>query len=638
MGAPIVFSGKRSKLLSNKGLLNSNGSINDYNGTINYILNGHAEVNTTGWATYADAAQATPVNGTGGSPSVTWTQTTTSPLDDLASFVFTKDAVNRQGQGASYDFTIDSASQAKVLTVSFDYIVGSGTFVAGANGVDSDLEVYLYDVTNSVLIQPSTYKLYSNSSTVAAKFVSNFQTPYNSTSYRLIFHCATTSASAYTVKFDNVVVSPSQYVYGTPITDWQSFTPTITASTPPSLGTGPTQSGRWRRVGDSIEMEVQTIAGTSPTAGSGTYYWRLPNGYVIDTSKLASAANAAGISQPLGRAVKADSGGVSPAEFIVTCDGSTTGVVLTDVNGNPTTGTNNNIVAGRRYTFTCSVPVLGLSSSVQMSDNAAQNVVACSYNRSATQAVTASVTNITFPNKTFDTTGSFDGTTFTAPVAGYYNITGSYIYATTATGFTIFAYVNATVNIGLGSNNSNGGDTATINGVLYLNAGDALTVRTNATVTLGAGGYLQIHRLAGPNSIGATDTVAASYWLSANFAASATVPINFDSREYDYTGSVTTSATAWKFTAPVAGLYQVSGFMYSSLVSAFYVRIYKNGVYYKIFGINQSGTAAADSCIQLRLLSGDYIDLRPASAATFYGGTLTTDGTSQISICKVGNY
>ena len=41
-------------------------------GGINYILNPDAEAGTTGWATYADTAAATPVDGTGGSPTVTF--------------------------------------------------------------------------------------------------------------------------------------------------------------------------------------------------------------------------------------------------------------------------------------------------------------------------------------------------------------------------------------------------------------------------------------------------------------------------------------------------------------------------------------------------------------------------------------
>lgn len=58
----------------------------------NFISNPSPVKDTTGWATYADAAGTAPVDGTGGSPTVTWTRTTSSPLSETASFLFTKDA------------------------------------------------------------------------------------------------------------------------------------------------------------------------------------------------------------------------------------------------------------------------------------------------------------------------------------------------------------------------------------------------------------------------------------------------------------------------------------------------------------------------------------------------------------------
>jgi hypothetical protein len=144
-----------------------------------------------------------------------------------------------------------------------------------------------------------------------------------------------------------------------------------------------------------------------------------------------------------------------------------------------------------------------------------------------------------------------------------------------------------------------------------------------------------IQRLAGPSSIAATDTVAASYWLSANFAASTTVPINFDSKEFDYQGSVTTSATAWKFTAPIAGLYQVTGFIDTSSAAAF--QIYKNGSNYKLIGYDNGASQSTAFATSLKLLAGEYIDLRPSGSVTITGGTLASVGT-QIQIIKVGNY
>ncbi|MEZ0208746.1 MAG: hypothetical protein ACAH17_01035, partial [Candidatus Paceibacterota bacterium] len=231
MGAPFIFNGRRAKGLTADGMLLSDGSKIDSDGLVNYIKNGHAEVNTTGWATYADAAASRPVDGTGGSPTVTWTRSTSSPLRGQASFLLTKDAANRQGEGASYAFTIDSADQAKVLNISFDWAVASGTYSGGSSSTDSDLIVYIYDVTNSRLIEPAPIKLDGAVVGTNYKYVSSFQSSSNSTSYRLIVHCATTSASAYTVKFDNVAVGPSVVTTGAFISDWQSFTPTGAWST-----------------------------------------------------------------------------------------------------------------------------------------------------------------------------------------------------------------------------------------------------------------------------------------------------------------------------------------------------------------------------------------------------------------------
>ena len=653
MGSPIVFSGKRSKLLSSKGLLYSNGSINDYNGDINYILNGHAEVNTAGWATYADAAQATPVNGTGGSANVTWTQTTTAPLDDLASFVFTKDAVNRQGQGASYDFTIDSASQAKVMTITFDYIIGSGTFTAGSKTTDSDIEVYIYDVTNSVLIQPSTYKLYSNSSTVPTQFISNFQTPYNSTSYRLIFHCATTSASAYTVKFDNVKVSPTQYTYGTPITDWQDL-PSVAAGTlvtstgtSPTFGTIAVNKAQWRRVGGNAEFRWTFRQTTAGTAGTATYLWNIPASIgTIDTTKV--SVNTSGSLSTVdggvgyfnftdGTFVGNGSVGVYSTSQLkvtnLTWTSSASGYTVGAWAGSGATSFAN---ANYNVVMLASVPILGWSSCVQMSDNAAQNIVSAKYtgNNAATSG-----NPIIGQTLQWDTSGSYSLSTgkFTVPVAGYYQVTMMY---NNTGNLTYTVYLDAVSKEVISLSNASGLNQGT--STIYCNAGQTLDVRPSGTMGAVAGSsnqsWVTYTKVTGPASIAATDTVAASYWLSANFAASTTVPINFDSKEFDYTGAVTTSATAWKFTAPIAGLYQISGLAMTTAGATAGLIIYKNGSAYKAMtAMNATVGYRGPYATEIKLLAGDYIDLRPSGSFTMQGGTLSTTDTCTFAISKVGN-
>lgn len=129
-------------------------------------------------------------------------------------------------------------------------------------------------------------------------------------------------------------------------------------------------------------------------------------------------------------------------------------------------------------------------------------------------------------------------------------------------------------------------------------------------------------------------TVAASYRITADFAASTTVPINFDGVEYDTHSTVTTSATAWKFTAPYAGLYDISGFADNGSASAFLL-VYKNGTSYKTVAWDNTTTAGAISG-EIMLAAGDFIDFRPNVSATYNGGALNGGDTGVITIKLVG--
>lgn len=58
---------------------------------------------------------------------------------------------------------------------------------------------------------------------------------------------------------------------------WQSFTPTINASTTnPTYGTSPIRDGYYLRIGSLVFVHFQIQFGTSMTAGSGTYRLDLP--------------------------------------------------------------------------------------------------------------------------------------------------------------------------------------------------------------------------------------------------------------------------------------------------------------------------------------------------------------------------
>ncbi|MFN7463730.1 MAG: hypothetical protein ACK5SE_06600 [Pseudanabaena sp.] len=255
-------------------------------GFVNYITNPDAESTTvTPWATYADAAAATPADGTGGSPNVTWTRNTSSPIRGNADFAFAKDAANRQGQGVAFAFTLATTDRSKKCQITFDYDTSAANYAAG------DLRVYIYDVTNAALITPQTVAI--------PKGTNTFQTTFDtttSTSYRLILHVATTNATAYTVDFDNFVVNAGQVVQGAAISEWQSYTPIVVSG-----WSGGTLGGRYRRVGSSMDIEISIV---SPTTWSGNVEVQIPTGFTVDTNAIPAASP--GERFPVGQAVFVD--------------------------------------------------------------------------------------------------------------------------------------------------------------------------------------------------------------------------------------------------------------------------------------------------------------------------------------------
>lgn len=63
-------------------------------------------------------------------------------------------------------------------------------------------------------------------------------------------------------------------------------------TTPPTKGTVTTDSMKWRRVGDSMEIQFVFEKSAGGANGSGTYLWQIPSGYTIDTTKIAMSVAA----------------------------------------------------------------------------------------------------------------------------------------------------------------------------------------------------------------------------------------------------------------------------------------------------------------------------------------------------------
>jgi len=243
----------------------------------NYIEDGTFENQSiANYVVYNDGASATPVDGTGGTPSgnLSIAINTTTPLFSGADALITKSAFNTQGEGVGKNFTIDRGAIGQVHSISF-YLKTGGSYAS------NDVGVYIYDVTNSSLIPTSLVNVAqgSNPDRWFATFI-----PSTSTSYRLILHVQSTNASAWTLEIDNVSVGPYEQVVGAAIGPPTSFTSVITTSaTNPTKGTY-TETAIFRRVGKFMEVDWEYVQTASGSAGSGNYRLAIPNGKTIDSS------------------------------------------------------------------------------------------------------------------------------------------------------------------------------------------------------------------------------------------------------------------------------------------------------------------------------------------------------------------
>lgn len=596
--------------------------LNQYNGTswvdvgsgeggINYVSPNHdAEGGTSGWATYADAAAATPADGTGGSANVTWTQSSSTPLRGSYSFRLTKDAANRQGQGVSYAFTIAEADKAKPLNVSFEYRV-SAAAVAGSDSATGDVNVYVYDVTNSTLIQPTPFKLPGGTGNTW-KYSGQFQASSSSTSYRLIFHVAGTNASAATYDFDSVVVGPQLQLQGAPVTDWVSYTPTG------NWVSNTTFSGFWRRVGESMHVRGRAVLTGAPT--SAVFSYSIPSGYTINDSVMPGGSTS---TNPIGIAMAYDDSGgsgYSRIEGIVVRNSSTSVTVAMLAGGtdeyttqvdqaNPFTFASGDVVA-----VEFSVPITGWGSNVVMSQDADTRVVVA---RAVGQpSSTTSGNVIIYGTESFDTHGAYDNTTgrFTAPLSGFYEVSHQ---ANSTNTYVTSVYKNAASDVLLGVVFSGVGGGSV---VVQANAGDILDIRPSATTGTfsSSGGFVQFKRLSGAPVVAASEKIFALAYGDAASASDGN-PIIWPTVSVSTHGAYNVSTG--RFTAPSPGLYRVQAAVVSSdAARQLYVNV--DAVDTRLLGTTDSnGEGTFTSTVNV--LAGQVIDVRPDGGSFDVGSAVS---------------
>lgn len=582
------------------------GDIGSGGGGINYIRYGNAAAGaTTGWATYADAAGTSPVDGTGGSPTVTWTASNTSPLRGTHHYLLTKSAANLQGQGASYDFTIDSADQGRVLQIGFDYKIVSGTYASG------DITVWIYDVTNAVLLPQPSGNSVINTSIASQQGQCTFQSSINSTSYRLIVHVSTTSASAYTLAFDNFSVGPQVNSSGAVDTDWISYTPTFTG-----FGTVTSIDFKYRRNGTDIEVVGTATSGT-PTATEARL--SLPSGIVGATL---TANKGAGVY--FNGATSTTHGGLVIIESAQTyfTFGHTGSFGSSSIN--PYAKANGDVVmsSGGVMAFNAKIQVAGWGPNTVLSTSANTRAVVFTGTQSS-QAVTADVTNVTFTS-TKDTVAGWATNIYTVAVPGDYLVSVSVFSSATATPQ---VYKNGTVfgSVTTIDNASRAGAGSLL--LPNLVVGDTISVRSATSVTL-TSGNISILLLQSPQQIAASERISFSATTS-NTAATTSTPFIFSSKTND--SHATYNSATGVFTAPAPGFYHFSAGIVSTAASA-NISLYKNGTLF-VVGTPFTSANLGLISIDMSLVSGDTIDIRPSANAT--GSNSAT--TNYFSGFRIGN-
>lgn len=373
------------------------------------------EATIGGWSTYADAAGTQPVDGIGGSPNITVSRTTTSSevLNGLASLKIAKDAANRQGQGAS--LTVDVPNYIRGLPCKLSMsLKGSANFDFGTpfDITDpSDIVLYLYDVTNSRLLQPYPYTVFSN-----GVFEGLFQIPSDCAQIRVILHIATTNASAWDLFVDDVILGEALNTEVDDDSDWESYTPTFTG-----FGTPTNVQCQFKKDGDDVLLRLKWTSGTVTATEARV---SLPAGLIsADTTKIASIQTC---------------GDGSESDFQAAIEPSTAYIVFTNYAGGAgLTKQNASAVfsSSTAVSVTARVPIQGFTSGRTTSASANLNAPAVLRTYKNAGSITANTTIPSWTAEDADSNLAFDASTgvYTVKTPGDYQINASLEVTVTST-------------------------------------------------------------------------------------------------------------------------------------------------------------------------------------------------------------
>lgn len=587
----------------------------------NYISNSNAEGGTTGYVRYQDAASNIPTNGTSGSPiGLTLGTTTSSPLSGVSSFELVKDNTDCQGSGVSYDFTIDREDQAKLLTISFSYRT-SGAFFAGdgitpplqdgttsLNSGNSSFQVFMYDVTNSILIPINPTALISKGSG-AAVYTGVFQTASNSLSYRLILHCNDINLTSSTLVFDSVSVAPmaaiqaSQSIsakysqvaggttsantpikYDTKIIDTNNaFNTSTRLFTCPVSGIYHIESSQYVNV-VGVSTYVSKNGASFPGEG---YLTTAPVGAIFQSGGMLVQCLAGDtLSVNVDAAVDLSAGGAGTAQFSVLLVSSTTSIAATGV------------AAASMYTA---------SSGVSVSAN----------------------TPLILPSTVYDTNAGYASNQYTIPASGFYEVSAYAAFSTGASvGLVLYKNGTALKYMGYSASVATAGSTS-----FQALAGDIITVRPDQSITQEVDTHWEIIQIPSLSVTSTPATVAASVYLAAATSFSGSTAIIYDTPQYDTNAAYSTVTGV--YTVPVSGIYRLSVVAACITAAAQTLYVAKNGTGVTYLCTVNTSAFTLSGSTSVQCLAGDQLAIYTDSSIALSAPDATAI-KNQLSIEKVG--
>jgi hypothetical protein len=666
----------------------------------NYIspLRTGQSISDTGWTTYVDSPGVNPVDGVSGTANLTWTQNLVNPLNADADLRLVKDASNRQGQGVSIPFTIDNKHLAKVLQITFDMELISGTYsnpiiipigaiytiagttctVTAPHSFVSGQSVNMNFITGSTLPPNGTYII---TATTSATFV--FTVPSGA---------ATAASCAYTATSD-LRISIIQDPEGTPVviesvnTEIQlgislqkikhiatfqthisirnyrlcihvssSNTPAYTIDFANFRIWEPTQSiGAVITDWQEYAPILTTIQGLGTISNFNLKWRRVGSSLEVrgDWTNGTTTSSEIRIPFPSGLFASSDISRAGypayageyqrdlTAEQLVLMAENSVGY-FTVGNRDPSTNIyakiNGNSITQGSYQIRIagSVRIAGWGSNVAMSsDSSDGRVVAAKYVGNNSTAINP----VRYVTREIDTHNAYNPSTgvFTVPVSGTYQI--SAMYQNDNVGADLKIRKNGVANVSLlqvpaNSSNYRTGGSA----IIQANAGDTIDMISGSGNTLSSAtdSHLSIIRIsAGSQTIALQETVAASYYSAAS-QTSLTAQVNFGIRIYDTHGAVTVGVGAWRFTTPISGKYLITGFIGNGTSINAVIDLFVNGsLERKAIHTTASGIISFSTTIHL--LAGQFFDLRPAASMTVAGSASNDIARSRIDITRIGN-